>query len=181
MSPTVKALVYAQLGQRIPLLLFRGTWTESTTMARSACFFDDVKKELECSVCQEQFSEINEPTILKCLHTFCKTCLEAWKRQHREGELSCPTCRRITECSNSDINRLPSNLFYKQMLEIVEAYSGQGLEDSSQCRNCEQKASLKVLLFRLQLLLVRTLRRDSYVRAKRFFEHRKRVGKVIFL
>ena len=111
-------------------------------MAHSKSFFDDVKKELECSVCQEQFSEINEPKILKCLHTFCKTCLEAWLRQQREGELSCPTCRHITECPNN-IDSLPSNLFCKQLVEIVEAYSGQGQEDSPHCGNCEDQKSLK--------------------------------------
>ena len=112
-------------------------------MAQSRSFFDDVKKELECSVCQEQFSEIKEPKILKCLHTFCKTCLEAWMRQQREGELSCPTCRHITECPNNDINKLPSNLFCKQLVEIVGAYSGKGQEDSPQCGNCDERKSLK--------------------------------------
>ena len=116
-------------------------------MARSKCFFDDVKRELECSVCQEQFSEINEPKVLKCLHTFCKTCLEAWLRQQREGELSCPTCRHITECPSNNIDSLPSNLFCKQLVEIVEAYSGQGQEDSPQCGNCEEKKSLKFYCF----------------------------------
>ena len=112
-------------------------------MAQSKCFFDDVKKELECSVCQEQFTEIKEPKILKCLHTFCTTCLEAWLRQQREGQLSCPTCRHITKCPNNDINNLPSNLFCKQLVEIVEAYSGQGQEDSPQCGNCDERKSLK--------------------------------------
>ena len=94
-------------------------------MACSTNFFDDVKKELECPVCQEQFTYAREPKILKCLHTFCETCLIAWlPRQQREGELSCPTCRHVTQCSDNDINKLPSNLFYKQLLEIVEAYSG---------------------------------------------------------
>ena len=116
-------------------------------MAQSKSFFDDVKKELECPVCQEHFSQINEPKILKCLHTFCKTCLEAWIRQHREGQLSCPTCRQITECSNSNINSLPSNLFYKQMVEIVEAYSGQGEEDSLHCGLCGEKKALKFYCF----------------------------------
>ena len=111
-------------------------------MARSKSFFDDVKNHLECSVCQEQFSEINEPKILKCLHTFCKTCLEAWLRQQREGELSCPTCRQITECPNN-IQGLPSNLFCKQLVEIVEAYSGQGQEDSPHCGICDEKKPLK--------------------------------------
>ena len=117
-------------------------------MAQSKSFFDDVKKELECSVCQELFSEVNEPKILKCLHTFCKNCLEAWLRMQREGQLSCPTCRQITECPNSNINSLPSNLFYKQMVEIVEAYGGRAQEDDSlHCGNCEEKKPLKFYCF----------------------------------
>jgi len=98
-------------------------------MAQSRSFFDDVQRELECSVCQEQFSESNEPKILKCLHAFCKSCLEAWLRQQGGGALSCPTCRQITECSSNNISSLPSNLFYRQMVDIVKAYSGQGQED----------------------------------------------------
>ena len=114
-------------------------------MACSKNFFDDVKKELECSVCQEQFSDVREPKILKCLHTFCKSCLTAWlPRQQSEGELSCPTCRQITQCSANDINKLPSNLFCKQLVEIVEAYSGQvGHEDSPHCGFCDEKKALK--------------------------------------
>ncbi|XP_068724843.1 uncharacterized protein [Montipora capricornis] len=112
-------------------------------MARSKSFFDDIKKELECSVCQEQFSEANEPKILKCLHTFCKNCLEAWLRKQRNGELSCPSCRHITHCDNNDIQRLPSNLFCKQLVEIVEAYGGQGQEDSPPCGNCDERRHLK--------------------------------------
>ena len=99
-------------------------------------------------MCQELFSEVNEPKILKCLHTFCKNCLEASLRMQREGQLSCPTCRQITECPSSNINSLPSNLFYKQMVEIVEAYSGTGQEDDSlHCGNCEEKRPLKFYCF----------------------------------
>ena len=112
-------------------------------MAQSKSFFDDVKKEIECPVCQEQFSETKEPKILKCFHTFCKSCLEGWLRQQGGGALSCPNCRRITECPNDDINSLPSNLFYKQMLDIVTAYSGRGQEDSPHCGNCDERKSLK--------------------------------------
>ena len=115
----------------------------SNVMACSKSFFDDIKKELECSVCQEQFSEANEPKILGCLHTFCKNCLEAWLRNQRNGELSCPTCRHITHCPNNDIKTLPSNLFCKQLVEIVEAYSGQGTDESPQCGNCDERKHLK--------------------------------------
>ena len=57
--------------------------------------------------------------------------------------MSCPTCRQITECPNNNINSLPSNLFYKQMVGIVEAYRGKGREDLPQCGNCNQRRSLK--------------------------------------
>ncbi|XP_066019048.1 E3 ubiquitin-protein ligase TRIM45 [Pocillopora verrucosa] len=110
-------------------------------MERAKSFFDDVKKEIECPVCQEQFGANKQPKILKCLHTFCKSCLEGWLRQHRTGALSCPTCRTVTECPNNDIDSLPSNLFYKQMVEIVEAYTGQ--EESSCCGNCDEQKSLR--------------------------------------
>ena len=110
-------------------------------MARAKSFFDDVKKEIECPVCQEQFGANKQPKILKCLHTFCKSCLDGWLRQHRTGALSCPTCRTVTECPNSDIDSLPSNLFYKQMVEIVEAYTGQ--EISSCCGKCDEQKLLK--------------------------------------
>ncbi|XP_078364658.1 E3 ubiquitin-protein ligase TRIM45-like isoform X2 [Oculina patagonica] len=116
-------------------------------MAQSKSFFDDVKKEIECPVCQEQFSEIKDPKILKCFHTFCKSCLEGWLRQQGGGALSCPKCRQITECPNNNIASLPSNLFYKQMVDIIEAYSGRGEEDSAQCGNCEERKSLKFYCF----------------------------------
>ena len=41
------------------------------------------------------------------------------------------------------MNSLPSNLFYKQMVDIVKAYSGQGQEDSPECGNCDERKSLK--------------------------------------
>jgi len=113
-------------------------------MAQSKSFFDDVKKEIECPVCHEQFSETKDPKILKCLHTFCKSCLEGWLRQQGGGKLSCPTCRQITECPNNTISSLPSNLFYKQMADIVEAYSGpQGQDNLPHCGNCDERRSKK--------------------------------------
>ena len=110
-------------------------------MVQAKSFFDDVKKEIECPVCQEQFGANKQPKLLKCLHTFCKSCLDGWLRQHRTGALSCPSCRTVTECPNNDIDSLPSNLFYKQTVEIVEAYTGQ--EEASCCGKCDEQKSLR--------------------------------------
>ncbi len=98
-------------------------------MAQSKSFYDDIKKEIECPVCQEQFSDVNEPKVLKCQHTFCKSCLEGWFRQQHRRALSCPTCREITECPNNDINSLPSNLAYKKLRDILKAHSENASHD----------------------------------------------------
>ena len=87
-------------------------------------FRDDIKKELECPVCQEQYSESNRPKVLKCQHTFCKSCLEGWLRQQGGGRLSCPNCREITECSDNEINSLPTNFAYNNLGDILKAHSG---------------------------------------------------------
>ena len=91
-------------------------------MAQSKGFYDDIKKEIECPVCQEQFSDSNEPKVLQCQHTFCKSCLEGWLRQHRGGSLTCPNCRQRTECPNNNIDFLPSNLAYKNLIGILKTY-----------------------------------------------------------
>jgi len=41
------------------------------------------------------------------------------------------------------MDSLPSNLFYKQMVDILKAYSGQGQEDSPHCGNCDERKSLE--------------------------------------
>ncbi len=112
-------------------------------MAQSKSFFDDVKNEIECTVCNEQYSDIREPKILNCFHTFCKECLERWLREQNGGSFSCPIWRKLTECPDNNVDRIQSNLFYKQMVEIVEAYSGEGQEDSPHCRNCDERKPLK--------------------------------------
>lgn len=113
-------------------------------MAQSKGFFDDIKKEIECSLCEEQFSEIKEPKILNCFHTFCKPCLKNWLQKNREGVISCPNrCHKITKCPDNNVDRLQPNFHLKHIVEIVEAYSGQGQEDLAHCGNCDEGKPLK--------------------------------------
>lgn len=113
-------------------------------MAQSKGFFDDIKKEIECSLCEEQFSEIKEPKILNCFHTFCKPCLKNWLQKNREGVISCPNrCHKITKCPDNNVDRLQPNFHLKHIVDIVEAYSGQGQEDLAHCGNCDEGKPLK--------------------------------------
>ena len=106
-------------------------------MAQSKRFYDDIKKDIECPVCQEQFSDSNEPKVLQCQHTFCKSCLEGWLRQHRGGSLTCPNCRQRTECHNNNIDFLPSNLAYKNLIGILKTYIKNEDHGETFCEQCE--------------------------------------------
>lgn len=108
-------------------------------MAQGKGFYDDLKKEIECPVCQEQFSDSKEPKVLQCQHTFCKSCLEGWLRQHRGGALTCPNCRKQTECPNNNIDCLPSNLTYKNLIDIFKTYSTNGERGETFCERHKEK------------------------------------------
>jgi len=49
-----------------------------------------ISKHLNCCICAEVF---NDPVRSKCLHTFCRSCIEEWCQNHR-GAASCPVCRK---------------------------------------------------------------------------------------
>ena len=84
-------------------------------MARGKCFFDDITKELECSVCQKQFSEIKEPKILKCLHTFCKTCLDSLLRRGSMGRYLYPL-NEVSAGAKAERVDLAANLCQKHVV-----------------------------------------------------------------
>ena len=119
---------------------FRRYFVQSVAiMAQSESFYDKIKKEIECPVCQEQFSDTNEPKVLHCQHTFCKSCLEGWLRQHHGGGLTCPNCRQRTECPNNNIDCLPSNLTYKNLIDILKTHSKNGDHGIAFCERHKEK------------------------------------------
>ncbi|XP_073473030.1 uncharacterized protein [Aquarana catesbeiana] len=57
----------------------------------SAMASADLRKELECSVCLNIYTD---PVTLKCGHNFCRDCIgRVWDTQERSGGYSCPECR----------------------------------------------------------------------------------------
>ncbi|XP_048397878.1 tripartite motif-containing protein 59 [Stegostoma tigrinum] len=85
---------------------------------------DHFEEDLTCSVC---YSIFEDPRVLPCSHTFCRTCLEniihesgnlsIWR--HLRIPLKCPTCRSIVELPPVGINSLPINF---SLMGIIEKY-----------------------------------------------------------
>ena len=108
-------------------------------------FHQDVDKLLECSVCLEQ---IKQPKMLTCQHTFClDPCLIRMTKRNNSKRnkftVECPICRE--ECSmaagNGSIdniwwktralNKLPDNLYLKNLLDIRKDQSKADEEEVS--------------------------------------------------
>tara|TARA_Y100000817_G_C16861392_1_gene545918 strand:+ start:5230 stop:5664 length:435 start_codon:yes stop_codon:yes gene_type:complete len=49
------------------------------------------KKDKECSICLDTFTNNKEIIILKCKHVFHSACIIEWLKQ--PGYISCPLCR----------------------------------------------------------------------------------------
>ncbi|XP_063361660.1 E3 ubiquitin-protein ligase RNF8-like [Cydia amplana] len=69
--------------------------------SKSADVEDIIETELQCSICSELF--INAMT-LGCSHSFCKYCIDKWKKNKRE----CPICRTVitSECKSIVLDSL---------------------------------------------------------------------------
>jgi hypothetical protein len=61
---------------------------------------------LECTICLEKFTKENDraPRFLQCGHSFCTACLQ---RIYKNGEVTCPTCRRVLTVTLFD--EIPKN------------------------------------------------------------------------
>ncbi|PFX25339.1 E3 ubiquitin-protein ligase TRIM71-like isoform X2 [Stylophora pistillata] len=145
-------------------------------MAQNESYFDEVKKEITCTICDYQFNEVKDPRILSCFHTFCKDCLEDWLREQQNGRVSCPLCRKITECPDG-IDSVQPNLFCRKMVELVEFYSGNGREEFPHCSNCDESKPLKFYCSDCNCFLCDTCAM-LHKNWKSFSDHRiKEVGK----
>ncbi|XP_055721447.1 nuclear factor 7, brain-like [Salvelinus fontinalis] len=69
----------------------------------SSSFFPE--EDLSCPVCFEPF---DDPVILSCSHSICKTCLQNFWKQ--TGSQECPFCRRRSSKTEPPCNRVLKNL-----------------------------------------------------------------------
>ncbi|XP_067898272.1 tripartite motif-containing protein 59 [Heterodontus francisci] len=85
---------------------------------------DNFEEDLTCSVC---YSIFEDPRVLPCSHTFCRTCLENIIQESGNFSiwrplripLKCPTCRSIVDLPPVGISSLPINF---SLMGIIEKY-----------------------------------------------------------
>ncbi|KAL0272444.1 UNVERIFIED_CONTAM: hypothetical protein PYX00_005407 [Menopon gallinae] len=94
---------------------------------------DVMESELQCSVCSELFVT---PITLNCSHTFCKYCIETWKKKKK----NCPICRKKITSENrllvidNYIDRMVENLSdeFKARRKIVIAERSEDVPEKKQ-------------------------------------------------
>ncbi|XP_017539101.2 nuclear factor 7, brain-like [Pygocentrus nattereri] len=90
------------------------------------------EQDLSCPVCFEIF---NDPVILSCSHSFCRTCLQRSWEEKMERE--CPVCRR-----RSSDNYLSSNLALRNTCESYLQQKRVQDSDPQRCSRHFEKLSL---------------------------------------
>ncbi|XP_031568012.1 E3 ubiquitin-protein ligase TRIM33-like [Actinia tenebrosa] len=120
-------------------------------------FVEDLKKELQCSLCNDTFTE---PKILSCFHTFCKPCVKRHAEQVDQINIfKCPRCKSKTSLTElSSVEDLQPSLLHSRMLKglaLVEGEKACSVSEShlsaswycfdcdrSMCDECEKNHSV---------------------------------------
>lgn len=110
---------------------------------------DNFEEDLTCSVC---YSIFEDPRVLPCSHTFCRTCLETiiyesgnvsiWRPP--KIPLKCPTCRSVVDLPATGIVSLPINF---SLMGIIEKYQKEQPK-SPKCPEHQQPLNMFCLLDR---------------------------------
>lgn len=70
--------------------------------------------DLICPVCLNFFTS---PVVLSCMHSYCRTCVQALVRMAGKKIIPCPICRKTTYIIS--IDRLPKNWYLEEVNEKV--------------------------------------------------------------
>ncbi|XP_069069349.1 tripartite motif-containing protein 59 isoform X2 [Pleurodeles waltl] len=96
---------------------------------------NNLEEELTCCICYNLYED---PRVLPCSHTFCRSCLESVVQSSSNYSiwrpirlpLKCPTCRSIAELPPTGIGALPANFALRA---IIEKYSKENNQDILTC------------------------------------------------
>ncbi|XP_041467051.1 E3 ubiquitin-protein ligase TRIM31-like isoform X2 [Lytechinus variegatus] len=88
----------------------------------------DSVQGLHCPMCLDV---IRDATILCCGHSFCRDCLEAYDKQHKDlKHIVCPVCRKSTKLDKDRIAGLTPNFLAKGLEDILKVEDGENIEDA---------------------------------------------------
>jgi Lon protease-like protein len=118
--------------------------------ATASLQLDELRKQLECSVC---FNIFYKPITLGCGHTFCKECTKlAIQHTHK-----CPLCRfpTVLDISSTKVSSVLSNMIEKYFPESVQ--QGKLLEEQKLSNTATPNVMSEQTERRLYLFLYPTL------------------------
>ena len=100
-----------------------------------------IKDQVTCGICLEPYKQ---PKMLKCLHVFCKHCLQTLHSGYHD--LQCPTCRQDTPLLYNGVSDLQAGFVQESLLEsynLLKRSSGScpkhpGKEADLYCETCCQ-------------------------------------------
>ena len=98
----------------------------------------DLQQEVTCPLCLDTFED---PRVLSCQHTYCKSCLDSLISRTRGASLTitCPECRKPTDVPVGGVGKLPvafkinrfKQLVSKMQLEETAVVVTDGPEESA--------------------------------------------------
>ncbi|XP_030848576.1 uncharacterized protein LOC115927201 [Strongylocentrotus purpuratus] len=96
---------------------------------------EEILKCLNCPMCLDV---LRNATILSCGHSFCRGCLEANDKQHKDlNHIVCPVCRKFTKLDQERVAGLTPNFLAKGLEDILTAdVIAQSQEDELSSKLC---------------------------------------------
>ena len=96
--------------------------------------FRNLKKEVECPLCQET---VKNPKTLPCLHSFCLECLDElanFARRQLQTTIKCPVCQISFQIPDTDtFANLPSSFHLNRLVDVL------ALEHTcNTCNTCDE-------------------------------------------
>ncbi|CAD8184438.1 unnamed protein product [Paramecium pentaurelia] len=104
-----------------------------------------ISKYLKCIICAAVY---DEPTRLKCGHTFCKTCIIEWLNNHP----NCPECRADTQQKHFQTDRIAAGIISELDVYCLNRKYGCKWKDVlDQLENHQKKCTAKSVATQLNL------------------------------
>eukprot|EP00698_Gefionella_okellyi_P012746 TRINITY_DN3451_c0_g4_i1.p1 TRINITY_DN3451_c0_g4~~TRINITY_DN3451_c0_g4_i1.p1 ORF type:complete len:985 (-),score=214.67 TRINITY_DN3451_c0_g4_i1:243-3197(-) len=88
-----------------------------------------VPKDVKCGLCHGMYKD---PRLLKCLHSFCRSCIQ---RRVDASAFECPSCATVVHVNKDDVDLLPVNAPLATQVERTRALT-------KQCENCNEEGAM---------------------------------------